>query len=186
MRFDKSYFAKRLTKDQLAELERQAAAPFQNTKDLTYRFSRKPNGDKYQLMGSDKKGVIMPFEYYSSNVTNGYMTGNPPAITVKRRPERIKSDGTVVPAMSDDEHNEVTSIVESIELYNDLPEDFKTTNFNLVTKCRGGYGLFENSENQIEVVSSDPGDTIAILDYNIKPQLIATYRQYPRATRLIS
>lgn len=150
----KSYFDE-LNKEKIQNLVSLSHLYFDFRKELYRRYSRKDSPTSI-VKGSSSRGAVM-FEYYIVNFAQGYLSGKPPAYTVKK--------SEISDAYQD--------AIEDIRRYNDDAATFTELIHDYLITASAYLYITENEKNEIVYTRLDSRNTICIYDYGTPPYPIA-------------
>lgn len=147
---------------------------------LYNRYSRKSSD--VEIVGSDGKNIIVPFEKYIVDIASGYLGGKEPTYEVQDTKDEKKQN--IIRRIlnkiqkNDDYKESMEIIINYIKNYNDDGiENYNLVKDMLITASCYEI-MYENDENEIVYSRVDPLQTQAIWDFSVPKKLIGVVQVY--------
>lgn len=147
---------------------------------LYNRYTRKSSD--VEIVGSDGKNIIVPFEKYIVDIASGYLGGKEPTYEVQDTKDEKKQN--IIKKIlnkiqkNDDYKESMEIIINYIKNYNDDGiENYNLVKDMLITASCYEI-MYENEENEIVYSRVDPLQTQAIWDFSVPKKLIGVVQVY--------
>lgn len=178
LQYNKEYIT---NADNVYQILQDAKSEWDKRKEL---YKMKVRKDKpSSLVSTSDDNLVVPFESVISNMVNGYFGGKAPIYSVDESPteevqKTLKKLFDKEFTKNDTDRKEYQELIDYIRDYNDDSYFF----YKLVqdyNDMSAGYGIFyENEDNEIVYVNTDPRQSIAIYDFSTPLKKIGFLRHW--------
>lgn len=164
-----SYFEE-MNEDKITELVREMTPILTHRQANYIRYSRKP--DANTMMRTEDGSLLVPMEYYISNVSAGYLGGKPPQVSVAT----VSQDENANETEANVERESFHELLHAILRDNDFSSLHSSLMHSFVTKGAAYLGLYEDSDNRIRMYEVDALTNVIVYDYSVNPMPVANLR----------